>query len=59
MPRLQGSPSQTVSKRDGGRLIEGVADCSACGADYPVRDGIGFFLTPVLPRNDLREEGSQ
>ena len=31
--------------------------CAACAADYFVRDGIGVFLLPDLPRNDLWEQG--
>lgn len=35
------------------------ATCKACGASYPIRDGIGLFLTPDLPRNDLwQQQGS-
>jgi uncharacterized protein YbaR (Trm112 family) len=30
--------------------------CSGCDAMYPVIDGIGIFLTPDLPRNDLWDE---
>ena len=37
------------------RIMEGEAICSSCGASYPIRDGIGIFLTPDLPRNDLWE----
>jgi uncharacterized protein YbaR (Trm112 family) len=29
------------------------ASCSACDSTYPILDGIGIFLTPDLPRNDL------
>ena len=32
------------------------AYCSECGAMYPVTDGIGIFLTPDLPRNDMWEQ---
>jgi uncharacterized protein YbaR (Trm112 family) len=32
------------------------ARCNACDATYPVRDGIGLFLTAELPRNDLWEQ---
>ena len=32
------------------------ARCSMCGASYPIQDGIGLFLTPDLPRNDLWEQ---
>lgn len=32
------------------------AQCSGCKANYPVMDGIGIFLPPDLPRNDLWEQ---
>jgi uncharacterized protein YbaR (Trm112 family) len=31
-------------------------NCSGCDATYPIIDGIGIFLTPDLPRNDLWNE---
>jgi len=58
-PACGGSLSWTVSERDGDRILEGAANCANCDADYPIQDGIGLFLTPDLPRNDLWEEGSQ
>jgi hypothetical protein len=41
--------------RQGERIAEGEAHCTVCGAIYPVREGIGLFLTADLPRNDLWE----
>ena len=38
------------------RIETAEAHCTACTATYPVRDGIGLFLTPELPRNDLWEQ---
>lgn len=38
------------------RIETAEAHCNACTATYPVRDGIGLFLTPDLPRNDLWEQ---
>ena len=32
------------------------AHCSGCEVVYPVKDGIGIFLTPDLPRNDMWEQ---
>ena len=32
------------------------ARCSGCNAIYPVMDGIGVFLTPDLPRDDMWEQ---
>jgi hypothetical protein len=37
-------------------LEDADARCSGCGAVYPVREGVGIFLTPDLPRNDLWEQ---
>ncbi len=34
----------------------GVAACEGCGVSYPIRDGIGFFLTDELEREDLWEQ---
>lgn len=44
----------TVSRSD--RLEEAEARCAACGTTYPVRQGIGLFLTPDYPRDDLWEQ---
>ncbi len=38
------------------RIETAEASCIACGSMYPVREGIGLFLTPDLPRNDLWEQ---
>lgn len=40
----------------GERIEEAEAHCTGCGASYPVREGIGLFLLPDLPRNDLWEQ---
>jgi uncharacterized protein YbaR (Trm112 family) len=37
-------------------IEQGEARCESCPAKYPVREGIGIFLTPDLPRNDLWEQ---
>ena len=38
------------------RIEQAEANCSGCEAVYPVRDGIGIFLTPDLHRNDTWEQ---
>ena len=38
------------------RIEAAEAHCNACTSTYPVRDGIGLFLTPELQRNDLWEQ---
>jgi uncharacterized protein YbaR (Trm112 family) len=44
-----------IEEREG-RLEAGTANCQECSAAYPVREGIGIFLTPDLPRKDLWEQ---
>lgn len=55
-PACREELSWTLDKRTGDRLEEGLAQCSGCGADYPIREGIGLFLTPDLRREDLWEQ---
>ena len=55
-PACHGSLSWDVSHQQGDRILTGVARCSRCDAEYPIREEIGVFLTPDLPRNDLWEE---
>src|SRR5262245_25543836 len=45
-----------IGERSERRIITAQVTCQACAAIYPVRDGIGLFLTPDLPRNDLWEQ---
>jgi len=46
----------TVEERLGDHIEVGVAACDRCDASYPIRDGIGLFLTDELDREDLWEE---
>lgn len=46
----------TVEERLGDHIEFGVAACDRCDASYPIRDGIGLFLTDELDREDLWEE---
>lgn len=46
----------TITKEGKKRIEEGEARCKECNAVYPVRNGIGLFLTPDLSRNDLWEQ---
>jgi uncharacterized protein YbaR (Trm112 family) len=55
-PVCHGTLSWTVMARHADAVEEGEARCTECGARYPVRDGIGLFLTPDLPRNDLWDQ---
>jgi len=38
------------------RIEEAEINCKKCSENYSVKEGIGLFLTPELPRNDLWEE---
>lgn len=55
-PHCHGALTWHVAARHGERIVAGEARCAACGATYPVREGIGLFLTPDLPRDDLWEQ---
>ena len=55
-PACQGALEWRIFEQDGDRIEAAEAHCRGCSATYPVRDGIGLFLTPDLPRNDLWEQ---
>jgi uncharacterized protein YbaR (Trm112 family) len=58
-PACHGSLSWDVSHQEGDRILTALAECKICNAEYPVREGIGVFLTSDLPRNDYWEESEQ
>src|SRR5215469_172674 len=55
-PNCWGALAWTIRERDGDRIAEAEVRCRNCGASYPVREEIGLFLTPDLPRDDLWEQ---
>lgn len=55
-PACGGKLTWQVNERERERILDAQAQCSNCSADYPVREGIGVFLTPDLPRDDLWEQ---
>lgn len=55
-PACHGGLEWYITERDGNRIQTGEARCTVCAAGYPIRDGIGVFLLPDLPRNDLWEQ---
>jgi uncharacterized protein YbaR (Trm112 family) len=55
-PACHGELDWRINERGKSRIQAAEARCTACGASYPVRDGIGIFLLPELPRNDLWEQ---
>ncbi|GAB4544220.1 MAG: hypothetical protein Kow0063_37870 [Anaerolineae bacterium] len=45
-----------ILQRKGQHIERAEARCRGCTAVYPVLEGVGLFLTPDLPRNDLWEQ---
>lgn len=57
-PACTGELEWDIVVRDENRIEEAHVRCLRCGASYFVREGIGVFLPPDLPRNDLWEQTS-
>ena len=57
-PACHGKLDWTISERNADHVEEAKARCAACAAVYPVHEGIGGFLPPDLPRQDLWEESA-
>ena len=55
-PACHGDLDWIISEKTKTRIGTAEAHCKTCDAAYPVREGIGLFLTPDLPRNDLWEQ---
>ncbi len=55
-PDCHGDLKWSIAERCGSHIEVAEARCSACSAVYPIREGIGSFLTSDLPRNDLWEQ---
>ncbi len=55
-PLCHGELAWTISERNEDHVEKAEARCTSCAAGYPVREGIGGFLTPDLPRHDLWKE---
>ncbi len=55
-PSCHGELNWRIIQHQGDRIEEAEVDCKKCGNTYPVKEGIGLFLTPDLPRNDLWEQ---
>ena len=55
-PQCHNGLNWDIQHRRGDRIEAAEARCSECNALYPVMEGIGLFLTPDLPRNDLWEQ---
>ncbi len=57
-PACAGILQWKITARDGEQIEQADIRCLRCGATYFVREGIGVFLPPDLPRNDLWEQTS-
>jgi uncharacterized protein YbaR (Trm112 family) len=57
-PACHGNLKWDIQKTEGQKIKSAAINCDSCGADYSVRDEIGMFLTPDLPREDLWEQVS-
>ncbi len=55
-PACHGALAWEFATADETDIQQAAARCSACGAEYPVIDGIGVFLTPDLPQRDLWDQ---
>jgi uncharacterized protein YbaR (Trm112 family) len=55
-PSCHGELIWKIIQHQGDRIEEAEVNCKKCGNTYPVKEGIGLFLTPDLPRNDLWEQ---
>lgn len=55
-PVCHGDLAWQIVEQHDDRIEQAEAGCTACRATYPIREGIGVFLTPDLPRNDLWDQ---
>jgi len=55
-PSCHGELNWKITQHQGDRIEEAEVNCKKCGNTYPVKEGIGLFLTPDSPRNDLWEQ---
>lgn len=54
-PKCHGKLNWEITEETAERIINAKITCCSCDADYEVKNEIGMFLTPDLPRNDLWE----
>ena len=55
-PACHGALQWTITQQGNDRIEEAETRCKSCSRSYPVREGIGIFLTDELQRNDLWEQ---
>lgn len=52
-PTCHGDLKWEIVQTDANRILKANTTCQSCGAEYPIRDGIGLFLPSDVPRDDL------
>jgi uncharacterized protein YbaR (Trm112 family)/protein-L-isoaspartate O-methyltransferase len=57
-PLCHGTLTWTIEDQDEQRILTAEAHCQQCEVKYPVRDGIGLFITPTLRKDDLWEDAA-
>ncbi|MDX1436120.1 MAG: Trm112 family protein [Anaerolineales bacterium] len=55
-PACHGALDWRIESSVSDQIEQGEAICDLCEAIYPIRDGIGIFLTADLPREDLWDQ---
>ena len=55
-PKCHGKLDWNITEQSHERIELAEVCCQDCSSTYPVRDGIGVFLTTDLKRNDLWEQ---
>ena len=55
-PSCHGDLTWTVTDTKDDHVEEGLSECDDCGITYPIREGIGVFLTADREREDLWQD---
>jgi uncharacterized protein YbaR (Trm112 family) len=55
-PSCHGDLTWSVTEKKDDHVEEGLSECGVCGMTYPIREGIGVFLTADHEREDLWQE---
>jgi uncharacterized protein YbaR (Trm112 family) len=58
-PKCHGKLDWNITEQSPDRIESAEACCQDCSSTYPVRDGIGVFLTTDLKRNDYWEQADR
>lgn len=55
-PACQGDLIWTITETRDDHIEEGLSECGECGGVYPIREGIGVYLTTEHEREDLWQD---